>query len=695
METFFSFSHFIPFCLRICEADEDNYVESCQQHGNSLTVPRVADGSHFRFDSATINQLSEKGESNDEQQGHDNLMAFRPIEVMERNELRISQQKKLDEVPQKLLAESKVTCRPESFSTNLLQVPVINIPYLMEKPPTRNNDTTGYTLLAESPQQDRSSSDEIFGETSDIVSAISRDEECSVSSEILDQKVSEPFAGDINVGNIIRDLNDDEKLGHIDSPESETTDALHGESLINDDMNSVLGLTLQDMTSNDDTTTICKSDTSKITQHDDEKDQFGFENKVFELSDIATQLPSAVEPVVKYCSLARFDGNDIARKSFRKPSNASSASPRVSKWDKDSLCVTENAKMHDIDDEIRSKEDEEMAEKVQKQQQQPVSMIKIQIHGSTTDLSMETEFEIPRNVKFQHIDYHTADLTDTNNDALAAEIASPKISEQLRLLRASEYRRHSSHVPQSTLAPKEVDVVRRHSNHNPNLITYETERAKFLNCSPAASRRISCGTLLRNTDRISFSSTKNLFQLGRKSISKERDKLKDDDEKRKDEKNLKPKTLPIINPLVRLPSWPNIANSQIGSGFISKCLLANADTLCSMACPLMNPDEPQYEEFFERSVMNNYFGIGIDAKITLDFHNKREEHPEKCRSRAKNYMWYGVLGSKQWLQKTYRNLEQRVQLECDGQRIPLPFAIQGIVILNIPSFMVSWTTSCC
>jgi len=51
--------------------------------------------------------------------------------------------------------------------------------------------------------------------------------------------------------------------------------------------------------------------------------------------------------------------------------------------------------------------------------------------------------------------------------------------------------------------------------------------------------------------------------------------------------------------------------------------------------------------------MNNYFGIGIDAKISLDFHHKREEHPEKCRSRTRNYMWYGVLGSKQWLQVSY------------------------------------------
>uniref|UniRef100_W5NAG7 Diacylglycerol kinase n=1 Tax=Lepisosteus oculatus TaxID=7918 RepID=W5NAG7_LEPOC len=87
----------------------------------------------------------------------------------------------------------------------------------------------------------------------------------------------------------------------------------------------------------------------------------------------------------------------------------------------------------------------------------------------------------------------------------------------------------------------------------------------------------------------------------------------------------------------------------------------------------------------EKCVMNNYFGIGLDAKISLEFNNKREEHPKKCSSRTKNMMWYGVLGTKELLQKTYKNLEQRVQLECDGVPMSLP-SLQGLAVLNIPSY---------
>ncbi|XP_011164815.1 diacylglycerol kinase eta isoform X7 [Solenopsis invicta] len=193
--------------------------------------------------------------------------------------------------------------------------------------------------------------------------------------------------------------------------------------------------------------------------------------------------------------------------------------------------------------------------------------------------------------------------------------------------------------------------------------------------SPQATRRISSGSLLKASEVVSLAAT--TARLGGSSVSLRHERAKSVD------KTEDVKKLPIINPLVRLPMWPNVSG---GAGLISQALLANADALCAAVSPLMDPDETLMEGYFERCVMNNYFGIGIDAKISLDFHNKREEHPEKCRSRAKNYMWYGVLGSKQWIQKTYKNLEQRVQLECDGQRIPLP-SLQGIVVLNIPSFM--------
>ena len=69
---------------------------------------------------------------------------------------------------------------------------------------------------------------------------------------------------------------------------------------------------------------------------------------------------------------------------------------------------------------------------------------------------------------------------------------------------------------------------------------------------------------------------------------------------------------------------------------------------------LLFPSFCQYrDKMKERSVMNNYFGIGIDAKIALDFHNKREETQNKSgkSSRAKNYMWYGMLGSRELVQK--------------------------------------------
>ncbi|XP_077003134.1 diacylglycerol kinase kappa [Tamandua tetradactyla] len=94
---------------------------------------------------------------------------------------------------------------------------------------------------------------------------------------------------------------------------------------------------------------------------------------------------------------------------------------------------------------------------------------------------------------------------------------------------------------------------------------------------------------------------------------------------------------------------------------------------------------PETIRFKERCVMNNYFGIGLDAKISLEFNTRRDEHPGQYNSRLKNKMWYGLLGSKELLQRSYRKLEERVHLECDGEAISLP-NLQGIVVLNIASY---------
>ncbi|XP_040913091.1 diacylglycerol kinase eta isoform X5 [Toxotes jaculatrix] len=140
--------------------------------------------------------------------------------------------------------------------------------------------------------------------------------------------------------------------------------------------------------------------------------------------------------------------------------------------------------------------------------------------------------------------------------------------------------------------------------------------------------------------------------------------------------------LPVLNTRIICPGLrAGLAASIAGSSIISKMLLANIDPFG--ATPFIDLDS--LEGYMEKCVMNNYFGIGLDAKISLEFNNKREEHPEKCRSRTKNMMWYGVLGTKELLQRTYKNLEQKVQLECDGQYIPLP-SLQGIAVLNIPSY---------
>uniref|UniRef100_T1JKZ6 Diacylglycerol kinase n=1 Tax=Strigamia maritima TaxID=126957 RepID=T1JKZ6_STRMM len=85
-------------------------------------------------------------------------------------------------------------------------------------------------------------------------------------------------------------------------------------------------------------------------------------------------------------------------------------------------------------------------------------------------------------------------------------------------------------------------------------------------------------------------------------------------------------------------------------------------------------------------VMNNYFGIGVDADLCLDFHNAREENPNKFNSRLHNKGVYVKMGLRKMVsRKTYKDLHKEIKVEVDGKVIDLP-PVEGIIILNILSW---------
>ncbi|ONK76385.1 uncharacterized protein A4U43_C03F27130 [Asparagus officinalis] len=85
--------------------------------------------------------------------------------------------------------------------------------------------------------------------------------------------------------------------------------------------------------------------------------------------------------------------------------------------------------------------------------------------------------------------------------------------------------------------------------------------------------------------------------------------------------------------------------------------------------------------------MNNYLGIGCDAKVALDIHNLREENPEMFYSQFLNKVLYAREGAKSIMDKTFADFPWQVRLEVDGVDIEVPEDAEGVLVANIGSYM--------
>lgn len=332
------------------------------------------------------------------------------------------------------------------------------------------------------------------------------DLEIDVSSSTEGSNISEDFS---LISEIMEpktgDIDDTGVICHIDSPEVSDTylnsETLHGESII-DDISSMLGQDVlmammgkngENETLTDDTTLFTSDTVSDIAldsrnpsleknnenkikfltkvskPKETEVEKFGFENKVFYIEN-----STRPDEQIKYCSLAHFEeGNDIARKSFKRQLRKSlKVTKKLAEESINNLPKTTEEAVKEVDDSQRPSNLDSNLDK-----NKCVPNTDKQKNTSFPQVSVVVEPPSP-----SHSDEKKSLKTTASRMATVLHDIFDKGTESLNV-----------NSPEPGIG---VNRERRQSD-NPKLLGSDPEYGRFLSCSPAATRRISCGSLFK------------------------------------------------------------------------------------------------------------------------------------------------------------------------------------------------------